>query len=288
MLRICGLLFAASSCCGNSRIFWQWPWWSQVELKGNLFQPLLGEEEVPGGCLFGLGIERLQHWFDRNRKCIVLPYHASSASQPSSNPRLSLWFSNRSKKCDMSGWSISQSHSNSHKLTFPVLGEETCELFSSITSCPINQPDLWQGPAPPFARPPPKLGEPVYISELFPPRCWFTALGKGGLFSSHAPLARGSPQLFQRAQRDGQQQDGGEGPSAQQHLLFLLLPACTFPKCCFNWHKGERRRREGGRSGASQRGSAPHFHVSGVSFFFSFRSCSLSVTPSPLLPSLLL
>lgn len=46
-------MFAATGCCGNSRIFWQRRR-SQVESKGNLFQLLLGQEEVPGGCLQGL------------------------------------------------------------------------------------------------------------------------------------------------------------------------------------------------------------------------------------------
>lgn len=87
------------------------------------------------------------------------------------------------------------------------------------------------------------------------------------VFFPCSPRSGFAAAFFQRAQRDGQQQDGGEGPSAQQHLLFLLLPACTFPKRCFNWHKGERGGRGGKKKWRFSARLAPHFHVSRVNFF---------------------
>lgn len=130
VLRICGLLFAATSCRGNSKIFWQRPRRSQVESKGNLFQPLSGYEEVPGGWLFGLVMEPLKLCSDLCcRKCVFSPYHASAPFQNLIQlpPTVTfLYYSVQESEEFRRGRGISQSHSNSRKLTLLVLGEETC------------------------------------------------------------------------------------------------------------------------------------------------------------------
>lgn len=86
---------------------------------------------------------------------------------------------------------------------------------------------LTNAPPPP---PPLKIGLPICRLQDLDSSSW----GRKACFLPMLSPLRVRRSFFQRAQRDGQQQDGGEGPSAQQHLLFLLLPACTFPKRRFN------------------------------------------------------